>query len=77
MDLKETVAANVRRARHAKNMTQEELADRVGLSSRYVGSVERGAASPTVTVLGRLAEALEVDPAVLVTPPPPARARAR
>lgn len=67
MDLKEVVAANLRRIRHAKNLTQEELADRVGLSPRYIGSVERSVASPTVTVLGKLANALNVEPSVLVT----------
>jgi len=67
MDLKDIVASNVRRTRHAKGMTQEELADRVGLSSRYIGSVERAVASPTVTVLGKIAKALEVEPGVLVT----------
>lgn len=67
MDLKDVVAGNVRRTRHAKSMTQEELADRVGLSPRYIGSVERATASPTVTVLGKLAKALDVEPSVLVT----------
>jgi len=67
MDLKDVVAANVRRTRNAKGMTQEDLADRVGLSARYIGSVERAAASPTVTVLGKIAKALEVDPSLLVT----------
>lgn len=67
MDLKEVVAANLRRLRHAKKMTQEDMADRVGLSPRYIGSVERADASPSVTVLGRLAQALGVEPAVLVT----------
>jgi transcriptional regulator with XRE-family HTH domain len=30
MDLKEAMATNLRRARHAKRLTQEELADRAG-----------------------------------------------
>ncbi|WP_374658334.1 helix-turn-helix domain-containing protein [Phenylobacterium sp.] len=33
MDLKEVVAINLRRLRHAKGMTQEELAERAGLSA--------------------------------------------
>jgi transcriptional regulator with XRE-family HTH domain len=66
MDLKDAVAANLRRARHGKNMTQEELADRAELSPRYVSRIETGIASPTVTVLGRLARALDVDPCELV-----------
>ena len=73
MDLKDTVATNLRRIRHAKGLTQEEMADRIGLSSRYIGSIERGAASPTVTVLGKLAQALAVEPAKLVSPGPSRR----
>jgi transcriptional regulator with XRE-family HTH domain len=48
----------VRRTRHARKMTQEELADRAGLSARYLGSIERASVSASVTVLGRLAQAL-------------------
>jgi len=42
MDLKEVMAINLRRLRHAKGMTQEELAERAGLSARYIGAIERG-----------------------------------
>jgi transcriptional regulator with XRE-family HTH domain len=69
MDLKKTMATNVRRTRHAKQMTQEELADRAGLSARYLGSIERAAVSASVTVLGRLAEALDVSPCELISSP--------
>jgi transcriptional regulator with XRE-family HTH domain len=66
MDLKEVMARNLRRTRHDKKLTQEELADRAGLSMRYVGSIERGDVSASVTVLGRIAEALGVEPAELL-----------
>jgi transcriptional regulator with XRE-family HTH domain len=69
MNLTEIMAANVRRARHAGNMTQEELADRAGLSARYLGSIERAKVSATITVLERLAGALGVDPCELVRRP--------
>ena len=45
MDLKRAMAVNLRRERHAKELTQEELADRADLSARYLGSIERGAVS--------------------------------
>ena len=63
------MATNVRRARHAKELTQEELADQAGLSARYLGSIERAAVSASVTVLGRLAQALRVDPCELIRAP--------
>jgi transcriptional regulator with XRE-family HTH domain len=52
MDLKEVMAINLRRLRHAKKMTQEELAESAGLSARYVGAIERADVSASVTVLG-------------------------
>jgi DNA-binding XRE family transcriptional regulator len=74
MDLKKAMATNVRRARHAKEMTQEELADRAGLSARYLGSIKHAKVSASVTVLGRLAHPrcgrLRIDP-YAVTPVTP------
>ena len=69
MDLKEAMAINLRRERHAKNMTQEDLADRAGVSSRYLGSIERAAVSASVTVLGQLAAALQISPCELIRQP--------
>ena len=66
MDLKEVVAINLRRLRHANKMTQEDLAERTGLSVRYVGAIERADVSASITVLGRLADGLNVDAADLV-----------
>jgi transcriptional regulator with XRE-family HTH domain len=66
MDLKDVVAKNLRRIRYAQNITQEVLAERSGLSARYVGKVESGAASPSITTVGRLAEALSIAPEELV-----------
>ncbi|WID99310.1 helix-turn-helix transcriptional regulator [Bosea vestrisii] len=66
MDLKEVMAVNLRRIRHDKEMTQEELADRAGLSARYIGAIERGDVSASVTVLGQIAAALGVDAAILL-----------
>jgi transcriptional regulator with XRE-family HTH domain len=66
VDLKEIMAMNLRRKRHDQHMTQEELAERAGLSARYVGAIERGDVSASVTVLGQIAEALGVEPGDLL-----------
>ena len=60
---------NLRRKRHDQQMTQEELAERAGLSARYVGAIERGDVSASVTVLEQIAEALEVEPGDLLRRP--------
>jgi len=66
MDLKEVMAINLRRARHDLKLTQEELAERSGLSSRYIGAIERGDVSASVTVLGKIADALDISPCELL-----------
>jgi len=63
------MAINLRRKRHDRHMTQEELAGRAGLSARYVGAIERGDVSASVTVLGQIAEALGVEPGDLLRRP--------
>lgn len=40
-----------------------------GLSARYIGSIERARVSASVTILGKLAEALEIKPALLIEAP--------
>ena len=57
---------NLHRKRHEQRMTQEELAERAGLSARYLGAIERGDVSASVTVLGQIAEALGVEPGDLL-----------
>jgi transcriptional regulator with XRE-family HTH domain len=66
MDLKDVLATNLRLIRNSSGMTQEDLAGRTGLSSRYIGSIERARVSASVSVLGRLAKALKVDPCELI-----------
>jgi len=66
MDLKDVLAANVRRLRHERQLTQEGLGERAGISSRYVGAVERGDVSASVTILGQIAAALSVAPGDLL-----------
>ena len=66
MDLKDAMAVNVRKRRQAEGLTQEELADRAGISARYLGSIERANVSASVTILGRIADALHVDASQLL-----------
>lgn len=62
MSLREIVAINLRRLRHARNLSQEELADRAGINRNYVGMLEREEHAATVDMLEKLAEILEADP---------------
>jgi DNA-binding XRE family transcriptional regulator len=66
MELNETIAMNVLRARQEQGLTQEELADRAGLSNRYIGAIERATVSISITVLAQVAAALNLEPADLL-----------
>lgn len=62
MDVVQLLGANVRRCRKLRGMTQEQLALEVGMERSYVSDLERGTRNPSVRALGRLAEALKVEP---------------
>lgn len=56
----QTLAARVRRLRGVQGLTLREAAGATGVSRSMLSNIERGAASPTATVLGKLAEGLGV-----------------
>lgn len=66
MDLVALMGLNVRKHRKRLSLSQEELAFRAGMKRSYVSELESGGRNPTVRALGRLAEALNVDPADLL-----------
>ena len=68
MDVVQLLGANVRRYRKLRGMTQEQLALEVGMERSYISDLERGTRNPSVRALGRLAEALSVEPAALLEP---------
>ena len=59
-DLRGRLGARVKQLRQARRLTQEQLAERAGLSYKFVGEVERGQGNPTLTTLGSLSDALGV-----------------
>ena len=57
------VRSNIRYFRLAKNLTQQQLADRIGMSREYVCDIENESRNkhPTIAVLGRIADALKIN----------------
>ena len=51
---------NLREARKAKGLTQQQLADRVYVTSRSIIALEKGEYSPSLLLAYRLSLALEV-----------------
>ena len=56
----------LRAARRRARLTQQQLADRLGLHPMTVSQWERGLRSPTVATVGRLAAVLRTTPSALV-----------
>jgi transcriptional regulator with XRE-family HTH domain len=66
MDLRDVLAANLRRLRHAKGFSQEGLAYEAEVSRSYLSQLEKGAFYASLKIIGRLAVALNVEPAELL-----------
>lgn len=62
---------HLKRTRHARGLTQEQLAHLTDMHAANVGRMERGGANPSLSTMARLAHALEVDLADLVRGIPP------
>lgn len=59
-DLQTAFGDHLRFLRKSRNMTQEKLAEKSGLSVQYLGDVERGKVNPTIAILEKIGSALEV-----------------
>jgi DNA-binding XRE family transcriptional regulator len=66
MDIRERLAKNLRLLRQEKGWSQEAFADEAGLHRTYISDLERGARNPTITVVDKLATALDVTPGRLL-----------
>jgi transcriptional regulator with XRE-family HTH domain len=69
MDLREVFAANLRRLRHAKGLSQDDLAYEAEVSRSYLSQLEKGAFHASLRIVGRIADALNVEPAELLRTP--------
>jgi len=69
MDLREVFATNLRRLRHEKGLSQDELAYEAEVSRSYLAQLEKGAYFASLKIVGRLAEALRVEPEELIKKP--------
>jgi len=66
MDMRKLVGRNAARLRQEAGLTQEQLAERSGLSQQYLSGLEQGRRNPTVVTLYELASALGVSHVELV-----------
>lgn len=52
------IGKNIKTLRKGMGLTQQELADMVGLSKTYLGQIERGLVNPSVDKLHLIASAM-------------------
>lgn len=57
---KMNVGARIRHFRHLRGLSQEQLALQAGLNTAFLGHLERGLKSPTITTLEKLVRALDI-----------------
>jgi transcriptional regulator with XRE-family HTH domain len=70
MDLRDVFATNLRRLRSARGMSQDELAYEAEVSRSYLSQLEKGVFYASLKIVGRLSEALNIEPAELLKLPP-------
>ncbi len=61
MEIREVFARNLRAARRAKGLSQEELAHRADIDRTYISSLERSVYNASIDVVDRLAAVLEIE----------------
>ena len=68
MKLRDRVALNIQDLRHARGLSQEELALRAGVNRGYMGKLENAKYAASLDMLEKIAAAISVDPSALVAP---------
>ena len=60
MEILQIVADNIRIERLKKRISQEKLAERVGISTKYLNMIENKKANPTIVVVIKICQMLDI-----------------
>jgi transcriptional regulator with XRE-family HTH domain len=71
MDLRELFGGNLKRLRHQRGMSQDDLSGAAEMDRSYLSEIENGRYYVSLKVIGRLADALKVEPVEFFRPLPP------
>jgi transcriptional regulator with XRE-family HTH domain len=69
MDLRGAFATNLRRLRHDRGLSQDDLAYEAQVSRSYLSQLEKGTFYASLKIIGKLAEVLKVEPMELLRIP--------
>ncbi len=61
METKQLIGSRIKQLRRTRGMSQEELSEKIGMSSKYLSSIERGRENPTLDTFLKLAHALNIE----------------
>ncbi len=70
MDLRHILATNLRRIRHEKGISQEQLAYEAEVDRAHVSKIERGLTQVGIEIIGKFVDVLQVEPAEFFQLPP-------
>jgi transcriptional regulator with XRE-family HTH domain len=68
MDIRQLFAANLRRIRHEKGLSQEDLAHESDVDRAHVSKVERGVTYVGLEIIEKLSKVLDVPPDAFLQP---------
>lgn len=60
-DILNIVSDNIRIARLQKRISQEKLAEKIDISTKYLNMIENRKANPTIVIVIRICQALGID----------------
>lgn len=69
MTLRQNLAANLRRIRAERGLSQDDFAALVEVHRTYINHLEQAKRSPTIDVIERMADRLKIDPSDLLSEP--------
>lgn len=68
MDIRETFASNLRHLRHAKGLSQDDLAYEAEISRSYLSQLEKGRFYASLKIIEKISTVLNVAPVELLKP---------
>lgn len=67
MNYQELINTNIKTLRLQNNLTQEEFAERIGISIQGLSNIERNRYQPTANTIDRICSEFKITPAELLT----------